>query len=35
MENQLASLVSQISSLGDKKTALEAEMAKVKTAAES
>ena len=35
MENQLASLVSQISSLGDQKTALEAEMAKVKTAAES
>ena len=35
MENQLASLVSQISSLGDSKTALEAEMAKVKTAAES
>ena len=35
MENQLASLVSQISSLGDQKTALEAEMAKVKSAAES
>ena len=35
MENQLASLDSQISSLGDQKTALEAEMAKVKTAAES
>ena len=34
MENQLANLVSQISSLGDQKTALEAEMAKVKTAAE-
>jgi len=35
MENQLASITSQISSLGDQKTALEAEMAKVKTAAES
>jgi hypothetical protein len=35
MENQLASLDSQISSLGDKKTALQAEMAKVKAAAES
>ena len=35
MENQLASIDSQISSLGDQKTALEAEMAKVKTAAES
>ena len=35
MESQLASLVSQISSLGDQKTALEAEMAKVKSAAES
>lgn len=35
MESQLASLVSQISSLGDSKTALEAEMAKVKSAAES
>ena len=34
MENQLASLDSQISSLGDQKTALVAEMAKVKTAAE-
>ena len=35
MENQLASLVSQISNLGDSKTALEAEMAKVKAAAEA
>ena len=35
MENQLASLLSQISRLGDQKTALEAEMAKVKSAAES
>ena len=35
MESQLASLESQISSLGDQKSALEAEMAKVKTAAES
>ena len=35
MESQLASLVSQISSLGDQKSALEAEMAKVKSAAES
>ena len=35
MENQLESIDSQISSLGDQKTALEAEMAKVKTAAES
>ena len=35
MESQLAGLVSQISSLGDQKTALEAEMAKVKSAAES
>ena len=34
MESQLAGLVSQISSLGDQKTALEAEMAKVKAAAE-
>ena len=34
MENQLASLVSQISSLGDQKTALEADMTKVKAAAE-
>ena len=35
MEAQLAGLVSQISSLGDQKSALEAEMAKVKSAAES
>ena len=35
MESQLASLESQISSLGDQKSALEAEMAKVKSAAES
>ena len=35
MESQLAGLVSQISSLGDQKSALEAEMAKVKSAAES
>ena len=34
MESQLAGLVSQISSLGDQKSALEAEMAKVKAAAE-
>jgi len=34
MENQLASIDSQISSLGDQKSALEAEMAKVKSAAE-
>ena len=35
MESQLANIVAQISSLGDQKTALEAEMAKVKSAAES
>ena len=35
MESQLSSIEAQISSLGDQKTALEAEMAKVKTAAES
>ena len=35
MENLVASLDSQISSLGDEKTALEAEMAKVKAAAEA
>lgn len=35
MESQLASIVAQISSLGDQKSALEAEMAKVKAAAES
>lgn len=35
MENLVASLDSQISRLGDEKTALEAEMAKVKAAAEA
>ena len=35
MESQLASVVAQISNLGDQKSALEAEMAKVKTAAEA
>ena len=35
MESQLASVVAQISSLGDQKSALEAEMAKVKAAAEA
>lgn len=35
MESQLSNIEAQISSLGDQKTALEAEMAKVKTAAES
>ena len=34
MENQVASIDAQVSELGDKKTALVAEMAKVKTAAE-
>jgi hypothetical protein len=35
MEHELASIVSQISDLGDRKTALEADMAKVKAAAEA
>jgi hypothetical protein len=35
MESQLASVVAQISNLGDQKSALEAEMAKVKAAAEA
>ena len=34
MESQVASIDTQVSSLGDKKTALVAEMAKVKAAAE-
>ena len=34
MENQVANIDSQVSKLGDEKTALVAEMAKVKTAAE-
>ena len=35
LENRVADIDAQVKSLGDQKTALQAEMAKVKTAAES
>ena len=35
LENRVASIDAQVKSLGDEKTALQAEMAKVKSAAES